>query len=210
MLLNAGDVKGAAAEWSLIPAARFPPKEEVELRLTSKAGGLDALLERYRLQPENAPPVETLRNAALALRRDGDENGARSVLEFLYDREIRAGNLEAANFLGLAEVKLQRGDTATALALLNRMALVLEDGFDTFLPAAELLGKYGKTAEATDFIRRRIKAVPWDAEAKVQLARTMPSGAAGREPLLAAAVTDTQAAYRLRAEAKRDCPRRTP
>src|ERR1019366_9075270 len=203
MLLNAGDVKGAAAEWSLIPAARFPPKEEVELRLASKAGGLDALLERYRLKPENAPPVETLRNAALALRRDGDENGARSVLEFLYDREIRAGNLEAANFLGLAEVKLQRGDTATALALLNRMALVLEDGFDTFLPAAELLGKYGKTAEATDFIRRRIKAVPWDAEAKVQLARTMPSGAAGREPLLAAAVTDTQAAYRLRAEAAR-------
>ena len=50
--------------------------------------------------------VETLRNAALALRRDGDENGARSVLEFLYDREIHNGHLEAANFLGLAEVKL--------------------------------------------------------------------------------------------------------
>ena len=203
MLLNAGDVKGAAAEWSQVPAARYPPKDEVELRLASKTGGLDALLERYRLQPENAPGVDTLRNAALALRREGDENAARSVLEFLYDRELHEGRLDAANFLGLAEVKLQRGDTAAAIALLNRMALVLEDGFDTFLPAAELLGKYRKTAEAADFMRRRIKAVPWDSEAKVQLARTMPSGGAAREPLLTAAVTDAQAAYRLRAEAAR-------
>ena len=203
MLLKAGDVKGAAAEWGQVPAARYPIRDEVEIRLASKAGSLGPLLERYRLQPESAPTVETLRNVALALRRDGDENGARSVLEFLYDREIRAGNLLAANFLGLAEVKLQRNDMAAAVALLNRMALVLEDGFDTFLPAAELLGKYGKTAEAADFIRRRIKAVPWDSEAKVQLARTMPSGAAGREPLLATAVTDNQAAYRLRAEAAR-------
>src|ERR1019366_5564576 len=92
MLLNAGDLKGAATEWSLIPTAKFPPKDEVELRLASKTGGLNALLERYRLQSENAPAVETLRNAALALRRDGDENGARSVLEFLYDREIRGGD----------------------------------------------------------------------------------------------------------------------
>src|ERR1019366_8489248 len=166
MLMNAADVKGAAAEWRLIPAApgtrshwdtyQYQFRDEVEIRLASKTGDVDRLLERYRLQPEAAPGVETLRITALALRRDGDENGARSVLEFLYDREIHAGNLEAANFLGLAEVKLQRGDTAAAVALLNRMALVLEDGFDTFLPAADLLGKYGKTTEATDFIRRRI------------------------------------------------------
>ena len=147
--------------------------------------------------------VDTLRNAALGLRHDGDENAARAVLEFLYDRELRGGRLEAANFLGMAEVKLQRNDTAAAVALLNRMALVVEDGFDTLLPAADLFGKYGKTTEAADFIRRRIKAVPWDSEAKVLLARTMPPGAAGREPLLASAVTDTQAVYRLRAEAAR-------
>ena len=203
MLLNAGDVKGAAAEWSQIPATKHPISGDVEIRLASKTGGLEALLERYRLQPENAPSVEDLRNAAMALRRDGEENGARSVLEFLYDRELRAGDLEAANFIGLAEVKLQRNDTAAALGLLNRMALVLEDGFDTFLPAAELLGKYGKTAEAADFIRRRIKAVPWDSAAKVQLARTMPAGAAAREPLLSFAVNDAWAAYPLRAEAAR-------
>jgi Tfp pilus assembly protein PilF len=208
MLLNAGDVKGASVEWGLIPAAKYPFRDEVEIRLASKTGGLGPLLDHYRLQPESAPAVDTLRNTAVALRPGGDEDAARLVLEYLYDRELHGGHLEAANFLGLAEVKLQRGDTASAIALLNRMALVVEDGFETLLPAAELFAKYGKTNEAADFIRRRIKAVPWDSAAKVRLVRTMPSGAAAREPLLTAAVIDTQAAYRVRAEAaKLSAPR---
>jgi cellulose synthase operon protein C len=211
MLLNAGDVKAASTEWSQIPTitgARlrygdYRYRDEIEIRLASKTASLDLLLDRYRLQPESAPSVDNLRNAALVLRREGDENGARSVLEFLYDREIRSGHLEAANFLGLAEVKLQQNNTAEAIALLNRMALVVEGGFDTLLPAAQLFGKYGKATEAADFIRRRIKAAPWDSEAKVQLARTLPSATAERERLLTAAVTDERAAYQLRAEAAR-------
>ena len=211
MLLDAGDVQGASAEWRLMPPApairprwgEHRTRDQIEIRLASRTGTLAALLERYRTQPESAPSLQILRDAALALRRQLDENGARSVLEFLYDREIGSGHLEAANFLGLAEVKLQRGDIAAAIALLNRMTLVVEDGFETLPPAAELLGKYGKTAEAADFLRRRVRAVPWDAAAKVHLARTMPSGDAVRERLLTSAVTDSQAAYELRAEAAR-------
>jgi tetratricopeptide (TPR) repeat protein len=210
MLLDAGDVPGASAEWSQVPnaAARarwgdYRFRDWVEIRLASKTGTLNALLARFAAQGDSAPPADNLRDAALALRRDGDENGARAVLEFLYDRELHRGQLSAANFLGLAEVKLQRNDTAAALALLNRMPLVVDDGFETFLPAASLLGKYGKAAEAEDFMRRRIKAVPWDSAAKVQLARALPATAAGREPLLAAAIADSQAAYNLRAEAAR-------
>src|SRR6185369_1191583 len=113
----------------------------------------------------------------------------RSVLEFLYDRESGSGHFDVANFLGLAEVKLQRGDIAAAITLLNRMTLVVEDGFEILPPAAELLGKYGKTPEAADFLRRRVRAVPWDAAAKVHLAGTMPADAV-RERLLRSAVTD--------------------
>ena len=208
MLLDAGDVTGATAEWSQIPAARSPwegdqYRDEVEIRLAAKTGSLDSLLARYRAQPDSAPSVNRLQSAAIELRREGDENAGRSVLEFLYDREIRAGHLEAANFLGLAEVKLQRNDTAAAVTLLNRMPLVIEDGFDTLLPAAALLEKYGKTAEAADFLRKRVRAVPWDSEAKTQLARTISSGSAERDQLLSAAVSDTQAAYSVRAEAAR-------
>jgi len=204
MLLDAGDVQGAAAEWSRIaPDDAKKLDQSIEIRLASRKGTLDALLQRYQTDPDTTPSTETLRSAAVTLRHEGNENGARAVLAFLYDREIRNGHLDAANFLGLAEVNLQRGDTAPAVALLNRMALVVEDGFETLLPAAELLEKYEKTAESADFIRRRLKAVPWDSEAKVQLARTLSTGSTEREQLLTAIVTDIQAAYRLRAEAAR-------
>jgi hypothetical protein len=210
MLLNAGDTNGAAAEWRNVPAVAEPryradnqSRVELELRVASKTGGLHAILERYRSQPETAPTAESLRNAALAVRRDGGESEARRVLEFVYDREIRNGHFEAANFIGLAEVYLERNDTAAAVALLNRMALVVDDGFDTLLPAAELLGKYGKTTEATEIIRKRVQAFPWDSEAKVHLARTLPSGSAERERFLTEAVTDRHASYKLRADAAR-------
>jgi hypothetical protein len=81
------------------------------------------------------------------------------------------------------------------------MALVVEDGFETLLPAAEVLARYGKKAESADFIRRRIRAVPWDADAKLQLARTLSTGSLEWEQSLSAIVADTQAAYYLRAEA---------
>jgi hypothetical protein len=210
MLLDAGDVKGASAEWSQVPkqyAETFDYSAEafnsVTIRLASRTGTLDALLQQYRDHPESSPSADALPRAAATLRGDKDENGARAVLEFLYDREIRNGHLDATNFLGLAEVKLQRGDAATGVALMDRMALVVADGFETLMPAAELLGKYGKTAESAEFIRRRIKAVPWDSQAKVALARTLSEGSAEREQLLTAAETDADAAYRLRAEAAR-------
>ena len=157
--------------------------------------------------PAHAPGAEILQRGAVDLRRDGEEASARTVLEFLYDRELGAGRLTAANFLGLAEVKLQRNDAAGALALLNRMALVADDPFDTLLPAAELLAKYAKTADAADFLRRRIRAVPWDSDAKARLARTLPAGVAERAQLLASAINDSQAAYRVRADAARTASR---
>jgi Flp pilus assembly protein TadD len=202
LLLDAGDVKGASAEWSLVPADAAG-RWAVEIRLAAAEGTLDALLERYRSQPQSAPSADALRDAAHSLRSQHNENDARAVLEFLYEREIRNGRLEAANFLGLAEVKLQRGDGATSLALLNRMALVAEDGFDTLMPAADLLAEYGKTAEAAEFMRRRVKAVPWDAEARLQLARGMPAASAERERLISSVAGDTMAAYGWRAEAAR-------
>jgi hypothetical protein len=203
MLLDAGDVQGASAEWSQVPPEQARNLDlSVEIRLASRTGTLDALLVRYRSSADIVSN-ENLQSAAIQIRRHGDEEDARKVLEFLYDREIRRGFLSAANFLGLAEVKLQRSDVAAAVGLLNRMSLVIEDGFDTLLPAAELLGKYGRTAEAEEFIRRRIKAVPWDSDAKVQLARSLSAGAAERVSLLTDAVTDTQAAYKFRAQAAR-------
>jgi predicted Zn-dependent protease len=205
MLLDAGDVRGATAEWNLIPEdVRTGPQRRNELvsadvRLASRTGTLDQLMARYRARPQDAPPPEILRAAAQALGRDRDENGARAVLEFVYGREIDRGRLDVANFLGLAGIKLEKNDTASALALLNRMALVADDAFDTLLPAAGLLAKHSRNAEAADFLERRVKAMPWDSEAKLRLAglKTGPE----RRALLAEVVADSQAVYKLRAEA---------
>jgi cellulose synthase operon protein C len=203
MLLGAGDVKGASEEWSQIAPKQIRNFDRtVEIRLASRTAALDALLARYR-SDSDAPSAEIFERAAIALRSAGDEDGARKVLEFLYDREIRNGSLSAANFLGLAEVKLQRNDAPAALALLHRMALVVEDGFETLLPAAELLNKYSRKPEAAEFIRSRIRVVPWDSGAKLQFARVLPTTSAERPRLLAAVTTDTQAPYKLRADAAR-------
>jgi cellulose synthase operon protein C len=210
MLLDAGDGKGASAEWSQIdPVYARTLDQSIVIRLASRTGTLDALLQRYRTDTDSAPApaADILQSAAITLRHDGHENGARAVLEYLYTREIRDGHLDAANFLGLAEVDLQRNDTAAAMSLLDRMALAagntVDDGFDTLLPAAELLRKYGKRAESADFIRRRMKAVPWDTEARLELAQTLSAGSAERERLLTGAAADRQAAYKVRSAAAR-------
>ncbi len=211
MLLNSGDVKGALAEWKQVaPLTPAPPnwsrdqsRDEVEIRLAAKTGELPVLLERYRSQPEFAPPLESLRNAALVLRSGGDLTGAQMVLEFLYDREIGSGNLTSANFLGLAEVMLQRSQTVSAIALLSRMALAGEDGLEALLPAAQLLAKYGKSADAMHFTRERIKETPWDTDAKLYLAQGLAQGSDERRQLLAAIMTDPQAPYKVRAQAAR-------
>lgn len=209
LLLDAGDVAAATAEWRNLPPAgarsrwaRFDQRDIVEVRLAVGSGTLAALLDRYRAEPEAAPGAESLRQIAAALRNENQDAAARALLAFTYDRELREGRLDASNFLGLAEVRLQENDTAAALALLNRMALVLPDGFDTLPRAAELLAQAGKSAEAAGFLRRRMQAAPWDSEARVQLARLLPAGAE-RDRLLAAAVDDSQAPYRVRADAAR-------
>jgi Tfp pilus assembly protein PilF len=205
MLLDAGDVNGATEVSRQIPP-NLIPDTNVQIRLAARNGTLGAVLKTYESRPDYSVNGEALLNAAATLRKAGDENGARSVLEFVYEREIRAGRLNAANFLGLAEVKLQRNEATAAIALLNRMALVVEDGFDTLVPAAELLSKYGKNAEAQDFLRRRIKAVPWDSDAKLRLARMLPAATPERKQLLAVAAVDSQAPYAVRAEAAGTTP----
>ena len=204
LLLDAGDVKGAAAEWNLVApesAAKFDPS--VEIRLASRTGALDALLRRYATNPAREPSAEMLLRASGMLERQGDGNGARAVREFVYSREIRDGRLNASSFLGLAEVELQRGDATGALALLNRMALVTEDGAGTLLRAAELLEKYRQNEHAVAFIRRRMQAEPWDAAAALQLARHLNGTSPERAPLLDRVISDPLAGYAIQAQAAR-------
>lgn len=160
----------------------------LEIRIAAQRGTLATLIERYEREPDKAPAFELLRDSAALLRKNGDDAGARRVLEFAYTRELDRRNFSAANFLGLAELRLETGDTAAAVALLRRMTLVANEPFEDLEPAADLLNKYNRPAEARQFLSERVKAVPWDLDARVKLGDASVAAA-------------PEAPYALRAEA---------
>ncbi len=140
----------------------------LELRVAARAGRLAAQLGRY----DATPTMEILRDAATQLTKDGDAASARRVLEFAYSRELKAGNLDASNFVGLAEIRIEEKDISGAMELLHRMTRVSGDGFDPFKPldsAAALLEKTGQAA-AAEFLSALVKAEPWNWEARERLA----------------------------------------
>jgi hypothetical protein len=86
---------------------------------------------------------------------------------------MKAGNLDQATFLGLAEVKIQDNDTAGAMALLRRMVLMSGEAFTGLDPAAALLERTRHPAEASEFLSTLNKAEPWNQDAKRRLAETL-------------------------------------
>src|SRR5208337_616197 len=98
-------------------------------------------------------------------------HNARRLLEYVYTRQIDEHNFAPANFLGLAEVRLQQGDPASAVALLRRMNRVAGQPFENLAAAGDLLVKMAHPAEATEFYALRVKAVPWDDDARLKLAQ---------------------------------------
>jgi tetratricopeptide (TPR) repeat protein len=135
---------------------------------------------------DESVPSSLLRNVAEELTKSGDAVSARRVLEFLYSGELKAGRFDASNFLGLAEIRLEEGDTAAAVALLRRAALVANTiggsirnpiggpisgaAFSTLEPSAALLERTGHAVEAVAFLADLVKAEPWNWEARERLA----------------------------------------
>jgi cellulose synthase operon protein C len=142
--------------------------DEIEI----KAGlhGLDALLERFRAQPESAPKLETLQSAAQSLDRLGLQAESRKLMQFAYARAIDEHDLSAPNFLGLAEIRLQEGDFSGAVEILRRLTLVVGQPNENLDSAAALLEKTRHPAEAAAFLQRLVSAKPWNYNAQVRWA----------------------------------------
>lgn len=143
----------------------------LELQVHARLGTLEATLASYRSEPEKAPAPELLRTAARQLFEAGDTQSARKILELVFAREIEGHNLVAANFLGLAEIRLASGDRAGALDLLHRLALAIGNPFENLDPAAALLEKTGHHTEAAEFLDQLVKSAPWDASYRLRLAK---------------------------------------
>jgi tetratricopeptide (TPR) repeat protein len=176
----------------------------LEIRIAARQGTLERLLTGYRDDPEHAPSEEVLRTAALGLRRDGERNPSRRVLEFMYTATLGRREFVPANFLGLAALRLEAGDTAQAVALLRRMALVAGEPFANLSDAGSLLAAHGHPAETVALFSERLKAAPWDSEARLRLAQAELAANESRDhavQLLNALAADSGAAYTARADA---------
>ena len=136
------------------------------LAVAEADGNLTQLLDQWSKQGSSAPAEGDLRNALSWL----NEKDQRTVMRFVYQRALDARELTAPNFLGLAAIDLDQGNTAGAVNLLKRMTLVSGDMYADTDSAAQLLHENNKDAEAIPFLRTLVAASPWNAGYKVRLA----------------------------------------
>ncbi len=170
------DCSRSSTESRTLEAAAIVP---LELQVAAQMGTLDSKIDGYRADPQTAPASEVLRAAARQLFDAGDKQSARKVLEFVFAREIEEHKLEAANFLGLAEIRIAAGDTPGAVELLRRLVVVVGNPFENLDPAAALLEKTGHNAEAIEFLEQLVKASPWEPAYRLRLAKAKVAAGQG-------------------------------
>jgi predicted Zn-dependent protease len=175
-----------------------------ELQVAAHLGTLDAKITSYRSDPDRAPGVDILRSSAQQLFEAGDKQSARKILEFVFARELDEHKLVAANFLGLAEIRIAVGDTPGAVELLRRLVTVVGDPYEDMDSAAALLEKAGHNAEAIAFLDPLVKSTPWEPAFRMRLAKAQiaaGTNASGAQDSLARIAAAPQGSYSLRAEA---------
>ena len=180
-----------------------PGIASIMLRLAAQSNELDQLLQQFQQAPGKAPALDVLRNAARSWE-EKDPPNARRLLEYVYTRQIDEHDFAPANFLGLAEVRLQQGDLAQAVALLRRMNRVAGEPFENLAAAGDLLVKTAHPPEATEFYALRVKAVPWDDDARLKLAQAEAAANTQRNgaiQLLISVASSPNAIYAKRAAA---------
>ena len=176
----------------------------LQLRIAAELNTLDSVLAAYRLDPEHAPSFDILSAAAAAIQKAHERPAANKILEFAYSREIARHNLDATNFLGLAEIRLDSGDVHGAVDLLNRLVLVVGQPCENLDAAAALLESSHHSAEAAVFLAQLVHATPWEPQYRLRFARAQiaanDDAAQARKDLAAIAGAD-DVPYAVRADA---------
>jgi hypothetical protein len=164
-LIESGDLDRAQVAAASLPRdARERLRwvlEPLGLYVAARAGRLPKLIEAWQAGDEGTPSEDVLRQVAMRLRQMDSAASARQLLRFHYERALQRQSPPASEFLGLAEIMLEEGDTSGAVAQLRRMNLVTEPAFVHLAPAAALLRRFQKEAEAREFAEMSAKALPW-------------------------------------------------
>ena len=146
--------------------------QQAQIRLAALQNSLPALLSNWAKIPADIPPDYLLQETAVSLERQGLSDASRQVLEFLYSRQIERSTNPGA-FLGLAEIRVKQGQLTQAVELLRRLNRISAAPFEHLLASSRVLSGNGHPAEAEEFLRLRVQAVPWDSEARLELAKVL-------------------------------------
>ena len=111
----------------------------LEMQIAAQSNSVPALLARYARGLANRRRIEPLGTAPSELRRVGQDAAARRVLEFIYTRELEAHHFDSSNFLGLAEIRLEREAGARRDRIAEADDPGIAEPFETLAPAAALL-----------------------------------------------------------------------
>ncbi len=171
-LFDQRQVERAASVLDSLPQLTTAGQDElgVRLRIAIARNQLEAVLAGYREHPETAPARELLRGVAAGLQKTGQRSAARKILEYVFVQEIESHQLNPANMLGLAEIRIQDRDLLGAMEVLRRLTLVVGQPFENLDVAASLLARTGHHAEAAGFLSELVKATPWDDRVRLRLA----------------------------------------
>src|SRR5262249_25460773 len=141
-----------------------------EIRLAAAENKLTDLLTAYAQNAATAPADSVLQQAAAIFTRRGSVNASEQVLELLYTRQID-GSVNPAAYLGLAEIRVKQGRLDQARDLLNTLNQQAPAPFEQLLASARVFSLTGHPREASDFLKLRVQAAPWDHEARLELAK---------------------------------------
>ena len=176
----------------------------LDLRIAAGEKRLESVLARYRGDSDHAPGFEILRDAAQQLAKAGDKSASQKILEFAYSRQIDEHELNAAAFLGLAEIRLDAGDVHGALGLLRRLTIEVGAPFENLDSAASLLERTSHPAEAATFLEQLVQAMPWEPAFRLRLARAQIAAGknvAGARQQIVEIAASSAAPYEVRAAA---------
>ncbi|HEY2381759.1 MAG TPA: hypothetical protein VGK48_11330 [Terriglobia bacterium] len=171
-LLDHDDAAGARKVLDSFSDAekRVDTVQVAELRLAAIENKLADVLAGYTQSPAEAPADSALQQTAEILIHLGMTDASQQVLEFLYTRQIESSANPAA-YLGLAEIRVKRGHLDQATDLLTTLSQIDAVPFDHLIASARVFSENAHPSEAQPFLKVRVQAVPWDYEARLELAK---------------------------------------
>lgn len=166
---NKQDDKASPSRWELLQLQ----KALILIRSGKKQPALkvlEGLLGPSDQATDTTVPVDRYQRVYSLLEAEGLKTEAQDILKEKYERLLLAGQSESANYLGLAEVLIQKRQTGEAKTVLNRMIFLNGENLEGMESAAALFEKHQLFSEAIGYRTDLEKRISWNYTNKSLLA----------------------------------------